>query len=227
MKVSTRIIISVLLLALIGGGTFWLARRPLGSNEETDSLDPASGPQVVLSGSELRHSEGGLLAWKVIMDEVELQAGGGQADVKGLREGLVYDKQGTPQLKIAAQKVTVDTAQQNFEMTGQVTVTSPKGVIITTDRVQWFNNERRLHCPGGVVMKTKRIAIATSLLNYMVDQEIVNCPNQVRMYSGNNRLSGNSLTYNVATEIVDLVGGIQMTINPQEARELLKELRKR
>ena len=77
---------------------------------------------------------------------------------------------------------------------------------------------------GAVMMKAKRLVIATTGLDYLLQTDDMKCPNQVRMYSGNNRVVGRSLTYNVETGIADLVGGIQMVINPEEAREIMREL---
>ena len=78
----------------------------------------------------------------------------------------------------------------------------------------------------GGVLPVAPVGHNTMLTDYIKpEQTFVTCPNQVRMYSGNNRVSGRSLTYNVTTGIADIVGGIQMMITPQEARQLLKELR--
>lgn len=174
--------------------------------------------------AESKHVEHGKVAWRVILDEVALETGGSAVKVQGLREGIIYDQTGQPALRVTAKQIRGDTTRKNFEVMGQVTVSSPKGLVITTERVKWINDEQRLTCPGQVTMRGKSIVVTTSQLDYNLREEKVHCPNRVRMYSGNNRLVGQSLKYDVKTGITDIIGGVQMVINPEEAKKILKEL---
>ncbi len=225
MKTWHRISLAIALVALSGALTYWATvdsrRRPRAA---TPAKSTQAGPEAVMTSPELRHSEGGKPAWKVILDEVDLGAGGGSVTVQGLREGIIYDQSGTPALRITARQVKGDTLRKDFEVSGGVVVTSPKGFVINTEFVNWLNDQQKVQCPGPVVMKAKTLVISTTGLDYLVSSDDVKCPNQVRMYAGNNRVVGRSLNYNATTGIADIIGGVQMVINPAEAKDILKEL---
>lgn len=224
MKTSHRIAISVLLVAASGILAYVATVRSRNKPPATPPPPAESKPEAVLTSPELRHTEGGKLAWKVILDEVDLHTGGGAVTVRGLREGIIYDDAGGPALRVTAKQVKGDTIRKNFEMMGDVEVTSPNGFVITTQLMRWINDEQRIHCPGPVMMKAKSLVIATTVMDYLLRTDMVQCPNQVRMYAGNNRVVGRSLNYNAKTGITDIIGGVQMVINPEEAKEILREL---
>lgn len=191
-----------------------------------DGSGSGEKPQAILTSPELKHSEGGRVAWRVLLDEANILSGASLVEGSKLREGIIYDRQGVPVIRVTADRVQADATRRNFTLLGHVSVTSPRGILITTQQVQWFNDEQRLHCPTAVTLKAHKLAVTTSTLDYLVEAKLVRCPAAVRLYSGNNRVSGKSLTYNTETGIVDVVGGVQMVVNPSEARQLLKELRK-
>lgn len=222
-KTSQRILIGILVLVVAGALSF-LAVRTLTRRDRPSALPPSAerGPGAVIKSPELQHIENGKLAWKVLLDRLELQTGGGNVAVQGLREGLIYDGNGKPALRITAKQVRGDTQRRDFEVIGQVVVTSPKGFVIRTERATWRNDVQKIDCPGAVSMKAKNIVIATTGLVYTLQADQVACPNQVRMYSGNNRVVGHSLVYDVKTGNVELQD-IQMVINPEEGRQILKE----
>jgi len=226
MKTWQRIVITGAVLGASVALGVWATnawRRP----PEADN-QPGKGPKegdVVLETPQLDHRNAdGSLAWKVLIDRMELQTGAGLVTVQGVREGIIYGPGGKPALRVTAKQVTGNSGSKDFDVTGDVTVTSPQGFVITTDRVQWLNDRQTLHCPGAVQMKTKKMVISTALLDYNLTSDVITCPNQVRMFSGNNVVVGERLNYNVKTKIVDLQN-IQMVMNPEEGREILKELR--
>jgi lipopolysaccharide export system protein LptA len=229
MMLARRVVIMVLAAAASGALAYLvtaaLARGPGPAGGAPPGAEGAK-PQAVLTAPELKHSEGGRLAWRVLLERANLTSGGSLVEASGLREGIIYDRQGRPAIRITADRVQADAMRKNFTMLGRVVVTSPKGIVITTDQVQWLNDEQRLHCPTHVTLKARKLAVTTTTLDYLVEADLVRCPSDVRMYSGNNRVAGRSLTYNTQTGVVDVVGGVQMVINPSEARQLLKELRK-
>jgi lipopolysaccharide export system protein LptA len=229
MQTARRVAITVLAAAASGVLAYFvtaaLARGgPVAPGE--GGAGPDARPQAVLTAPELKHSENGRLAWRVLLDKANLTGGGDLVEAQGLREGIIYDRQGVPAIRVTADRVQADATRKNFTMLGHVVVASPKGIVITTEQVQWLNDEQRLHCPVAVTLKARKLAVTTTTLDYLVDANLVRCPSQVRMYSGNNRVSGSSLTYNTDTGVVDVVGAVQMVINPSEARQLLKELRR-
>lgn len=222
-KSSHRILIGILVLvcavALSFVATRAISRRAQSPAPPGDHQRPA---EAVIKSPELQHREHGKLAWKVLLDSLELHTGGGSVAVQGLREGLIYDGNGKPALRITAKQVRGDTQRRDFEVSGQVVVTSPRGFVIRTERATWRNLEQTIDCPGAVSMKAKNIVIATTGLTYQLQTDKVNCPNQVRMYSGTNRVVGHTLVYDVKAETVDL-RDIQMVINPDEGKQILKE----
>lgn len=230
MKPATRLAISLLLLVVCCGLGYWVTvwweagRRGRGASPSGAS--GAERPEAVVAMPVIKHGENGRLDWKLYLDQIELQAGGSIIGARGLREGLVYDASGAPGVRVTAQRVTGDATRRNFEVTGDVVVTSPKGIVITTDKVNWLNDQQELHCPGPVVMRSRGRVFVASTLDYFINTDLVRCPSQARVYSGNNRIVGQQLTYNVQTGIVDIVGGIQMVLNVKEAKQIMQELRK-
>ena len=219
-----RIAISILMVAASGLLAYWLTARRHGAGGPLPA--PASTPpasQAIMRSSELRHTQQGKLAWKVLIDELKLSKGGSTIAAQGLREALIYDSAGEPTIRITAKRVQGDTSRRNFRMTGEVVVTSPKGFVIKTQTVDWVNDEQRIHCPEQVLMKDTNIVISTTGLDYLLRPDQVKCPNQVRMYSGNNSMVGGSLSYDVKTGVVDILDGVQLMINPQETKKVLRE----
>lgn len=228
MRPTLRYALVALILVGSAGIAFWATRlhsRPPTTAPGSEQATVQSNAEVVVNNPELVATQAGRPAWKVILDKVQLSSGGNTVAAQGLREGLVYDDAGKPIVRITARQVTADINRKDFEVTGQVTVTSPRGVVITTEKAQWLNAQQMVRCPGTVVTRAKNLVITTRGLDYSVQADTLMCPNQVRMYSGNNRLVGRSLKYDNKTGIADVVG-VQIVVNPQEAKQILKELPK-
>jgi LPS export ABC transporter protein LptC len=210
----------VLLSAALG---YWVTvrgqKRPLPPPPA-----PSPGAEAILANPELSYRDkNGHTAWRVLLDSLELESGGNTLTAKGLREGIVYDEKGTPVVRITAQQVTADTNRKDFSVTGKVTVVSPKGMILTTERADWINDLQTVRAPGPVVMRTKSIVITATGLDYNIKTDQVTSPNQVRVYSGNNRLVGRGLKYDLNTGWVDLAN-VQVVVNPSEGKRILQEL---
>lgn len=223
MRYLSRILLAVVVLAASGLLAFWVtvALRSRGPQQPLpDSAQSRS--EAVVRTSEMRHTQDGKLAWRVLLDELQVDRGGQTVKVEGLQEGLVYDRTGAPALRITADKVHGDTAQKNFTVFGKVVVTSPKGFIIRTEQAAWANAQKKVQCPGQVTMKARNIVIATTGLEYALEAETVTCPNRVRMYSGDNTVTGRNLVYDVAHEKT-YMQDITMVIDPEEGRRILKE----
>ncbi len=216
---------AVLLSVALGYWATTAWRQPPPAQEPPPP--PQTESDVVLETPQLDHrNSDGSLAWKVLIDRMELQTGAGIVTVQGVREGIIYGPGGKPALRITAKQVTGNSGSKDFVVTGDVTVTSPQGFIISTDRVQWTNDQQRLHCPGPVQMKTKTMVLSTHVLDYDLVKDTITCPNQVRVFSGNNVATGERLIYNVKTKDW-VMASIQVVVNPEEGKEILKELRGR
>lgn len=211
----------VLFSAALG---YWITVREQRRPASPPPPVPSPSAEAILANPELSYRDkGGRTAWRVLLDSLELETGGNTLTAKGLREGIVYDEKGKPVVHITAQQVKADTNRKDFSVTGKVTVTSPKGMVITTERADWINDLQTVRAPGPVVMKTKSLVITATGLDYNIKTDQVTSPNQVRVYSGNNRLVGRGLKYDVNTGWVDLAN-VQVVVNPSEGKQILQEL---
>lgn len=208
-----RVVIGVAIV-IVAAGIAWLiaervdrGRHPAAPPTIVQSpTPPAAVPkeEVAIQRPEFKHTEEGRLAWQVRLNEMKLSAGGGAVAAAGMREALIYDKNGAPVLRLSARTARGNAADRDLEVSGNVRAVSQEGAIITTEQVQWLEKERRLHCPGKVTMRSRDAALTTNGLNFFVDQDLVKCPNTVRMYSGDNKLSGCELVYNIKTQSYEL-----------------------
>jgi lipopolysaccharide export system protein LptA len=210
--------------AYLGVG-WWLYLRSarVGTGPAAGTLVQTAGPaqrpreEVILQRPSLKHSEGGRLAWQVRLKELRVAAGGQAVAAAGMREALIYDKTGAPVIRLAAQTARGNTSDRNLEVSGDVRAVSQKGALITTEQVRWLEQERKLYCPGKVVLRSKNAAVTTTGLSYFVDADIIKCPNPVRLYSGVNRLIGRQLVYNIQTQAFEMKN-VQAVFNPEAAR---------
>jgi lipopolysaccharide export system protein LptA len=170
--------------------------------------------EVTIKRPVIRHTEGGRLAWQVRLKELQVSAGAEAVAAAGM-QGVIHDKTGLPAIRLTAQQAQGNTANGNLEVSGDVRATSPKGALITTDRVRWLEQERRLYCPGLVTMRTRNAALTTSGLSYFVDSDTVKAPALVRVYSGRNKLIGRQLVYDVRTEAFQMKK-VQAVFNPRD-----------
>lgn len=224
MPKSVRLMLAAALVLLSAALGYWITVREHRASAPSPAPQPAKSAEATLANPELSYRDkGGRTAWRVLLDSLELEAGGNTLTAKGLREGIVYDETGKPAVHIAAQQVKADTNRRDFSVTGKVTVTSPKGMVITTERADWINDAQTVRAPGPVVMKTKSLVLTTTGLDYNIKTDQVISQNQVRIYSGNNRLVGRGLKYDVTTGWVDLAN-IQVVVNPSEGKQILQEL---
>lgn len=220
-----------LLLVIAGGvaafvGVGWwryYQHRPVSATRAgqpgTVAKAPGNAPreEVIIKRPTLKHTEGGRLAWQVRLKELKVAAGGQAVAAAGMREALIYDKTGAPVIRLAAQQARGNTSDRNLEVSGDVRAVSHQGALITTDQVRWLERERKLYCPGKVVLRSKNAALTTTGLSYFVDADMVRCPNPVRLYSGVNKLIGRELVYNIKTQAFEMKN-IQAVFNPEAAK---------
>ncbi len=179
---------------------------------------------VIVERPVLRHTENGQLTWQIQLKQLRISHGGQNIAAQGVEEALIYGAEGKPVMRITAQQVTGDTAQRDFEVSGDVRVVSYRGSVISTDKVQWKQAEQTINCPDEVTFRSRDAVIVTTGLTYYVNQDIVDCPNQVTMYAGNNnKVVGQRLRYDVATADFTLQD-VQMILNVEEAKEKLREV---
>jgi lipopolysaccharide assembly outer membrane protein LptD (OstA) len=229
LRIRDPLVLTVLVVAGIAlawwGMSWWnyLRSRTVSTVAPTQpATAPAPGTpreEVVIQSPTLKHTEGGRLAWQVQLTELKLSAGGQAMAAAGMREALIYDKNGVPTIRLTAQTARGNTSDRNLEVAGDVRAVSQRGVLITTAQIRWIEKERRLYCPQQVVFRSKSAAVTTTGLSYYVDQNLVKAPGIVRMYSGDNKLVGRELVYNVSTEGFEMKN-VQAVFNPAAARQM-------
>lgn len=193
--------------------------QPAGPKPAGQATAPAPGArpreEVVIQNQTVQHTEQGRLAWQVQLTQLKVAAGSQSVAATGLREALIYDKNGAPIIRLTAQTVKGNTTDKNLEVAGDVRAASQRGALITTSRVRWLEKERRLFCPEKVTFRGQNAALTTTGLSYYVDADTVKAPNEVRLYSGDNKVIGRQLVYNVKTTGYEMKN-IQAFLNPQQ-----------
>jgi uncharacterized protein YbjT (DUF2867 family) len=147
-----------------------------------------------------------------------VETGGRTITGGALKEGVIYDKQGRPAVRVTANTVNYDTAKYDFDVAGGVRVVSPRGAVISTEKLHWDNATRTLIAPGSVTVHVREATITTSGLRFDTPTQRVYCPNQIRMDTGRSDAIGQNLTYDLNTGEWQLKNA-QMVISVQEARE--------
>lgn len=216
------------LIALLAGLALglWVHRSLGGRTPATDSREPSpvassAAPkgreEVSVTRPVIRQTDRGRLAWQVRLKELRVAAGAEAITAAGLDEAVIYGKTGTPAIRLTAEQAKGSTADGSLEVSGNVRATTSEGALITTEALRWIEQERRLHCPGAVTVRTRRASLTTSGLSYYVDSDTVRAPGLVRVYSGKNKLMGRELVYNVATEAIEM-RKVQAIFSPKAAQ---------
>ena len=186
-------------------------------------LPPPERPGVIVDQPVIKHTEGGQLAWQIALKKMQISHGGQNIAAQDVQEALIYGADGKPVLRITAQQVTGHTGQRDFEVSGDVRVTSYRGVVITTDKVQWNQAQQTIDCPGEVTLRSADAIIVTTGLSYLVNQDLVDCPNRVTMWAGESKFIGQRLQYNVQSGDFALQE-LQGVLKVEEARQKLREV---
>lgn len=224
LKARTLVGIALLLVVVgVGGWGLWKRLRPPSPEGEAAERE-AGQPLVSLHESVIQQGGAGGGGWRLLVERMDLEAGGRSVSASGLREGLIYDAQGRPVLRISAGRAVYNTQRRDFEVSGGVKVVSHQGAIITTERVLWLPDQQILRCPSAVTLRAEGLTVTTDTLDLHVAEEIVKSSAQVRMRTEHGRLTGRNLTYNLKTGDYTM-DGIQAVFTLEEAREDLERLR--
>jgi lipopolysaccharide export system protein LptA len=221
-RALTTTALLIVLAGLVAGAVLYARRQPFGSQ-----LEPAGGPTeqqanepvVEVEQFSPEHFERGRPAWKVKLAHLAVETGGQIVTAGKMKEGLIYDAQGRPAVRVTADTVKYDTTTYNFDVEGAVRVVSPKGAVISTNKVHWDNKSRSLTAPGQVLLRTQdKMTVVTAGLRFDTPSQTVYCPNQVRMQTDRSSAVGSNLVYKLETGRYDL-RAVQMVIDIQEAKE--------
>lgn len=177
---------------------------PSGPGQPTASGQAATPEGLRMTKPVIRYNEGGRTAWQVRLKELRVAAGAQAMSANGMEDAIIYSKTGAPMIRLTAQSARGNTGDRSLEVSGDVRAASPRGALITTQRVRWIEPERRLYCPETVTVRTRTAAVTATNLSYYVDTDTVKAPGVVRIYSGPNKIIGRQLTYNIVTDAFDM-----------------------
>ncbi len=209
----------VLLAAAVIAHARYLRAKP-ATAPAPRSGPAAQEPGVYIEDFAPKHYQQGRLAWGLQLGKVHLSAGAGDVTAFDLKEGIIYDKQGLPAVRVSADKIRYDLTKRDFEVTGNVEVASVRGAVISTDRVLWTHATGVLKAPGRVAMTAPQASVTTSGLSFDTRTEVIECPREVTIRTAKSSISGRRLVYNLATESFEL-SGVRMSVDIEEAREKL------
>jgi lipopolysaccharide export system protein LptA len=224
MKPLHRTIAGLAIVALATGVIAYAIISSARSSRPSAPPENATGeppPETTMQSAEMTYTEGGMVRWRAMIDEIQLQRGG-EVVAHKLREGIIYDDTHKPALHVKADRIEGNTARKDFKASGEVVVTSPQGFVIRARKVDWINDDQKIHCSEAVRMKAKDLIITSATMDYLLRPNTVTCPSEVYMYSGDNQIEGTGLVYSVKDEDVQL-RDIRMIINPEEARKIVRE----
>ncbi len=223
-----RMTVGVAVLAIAGAIGLALVvlwpRLPPTEEATPAPREEQAEPGVTITRPLIKHTENGRLAWQAQLRELHLSHGGEMLEAKGLEEAIIYSKAGAPLVRITADKISGNTGQRDFDVSGNVRVVSYRGAIITTAEASWNQKEEVIRCPGKVTLKSKQAIITATKLDYFAAEDLIKCPEQVRMYAGDNTVIGRKLVYNIETGNFAL-NEVQMVFHAEEAKEKLSEIR--
>jgi len=154
-------------LAALAAFALYVALGVIFAGGGSIPVPPANVP-IQMYGATITNHRINTRAWSFDYDHAELSPDATNATVEGVRNGIVY-KKGKPNLRISAQKITLDTQTLDFTAIGKVHVEridDPQKRSFDTDLVVWTNNAKlmRMDHPAylhsnGQTMKLEGITV--------------------------------------------------------------------
>ena len=111
---------------------------------------PANVP-IQMYGATIANNRINTKAWSFDYDHAQLSPDASTGTVEGIRHGIVF-KKGKPDLKISAEKITLDTQSLDFTAIGKVHVEKiddKQHRSFDTDLVTWTNNAKEMRLDHG------------------------------------------------------------------------------
>ncbi len=90
---KARTLVGIALLVLVIGAAVWallIRMRQPGADDRAGERE-AGEPMVSLHESVIQHGGAGSGGWRLLVERMDLAAGGRSVSAVGLREGLIYD----------------------------------------------------------------------------------------------------------------------------------------
>ena len=142
--------INVRLAGYLAGGALlvWIVVEVILAGIGTPPLPPDTSG-ITHKGGAVAGNRISNKSWSFDYKSAQLSADGTIGTIEGVRDGVVF-KKGKPYLKIAAQRISVDTTSLNFTAIGKVTIRmigDPLHRSFDTDFMQWTNGTKLLAMP--------------------------------------------------------------------------------
>ena len=123
-----------------GAFVLWIVIEVILAGIGTPELPPGHSG-ITLSAGDVSGHRISTKSWSFDYRSAQLSADGSVGTIEGVRNGVVF-KKGKPYLKIAAERISIDTNSLNFTAIGKVTASmigDPLKRSFDTDLVQWTN----------------------------------------------------------------------------------------
>jgi LPS export ABC transporter protein LptC len=222
-------LVAVVLLAAIGYASVVVYRRHDGRPRRPRAAHAApegDRPLIEVDQPVLeQYGNGGQLAWRIKLDQISLRSGGGLVEAQRIKEGIVYDDAGAPAVRVSAERAQLNVASKDFVISGRCRAVTQTGAVMTTEKVQWINAERKLHFPDEVVLRHRDVVITTRGMGYTPDDATARAPGQVRARTTSNTVIGRNLEYNLSTGDLALDQPAIIVRDTDEAQRSLDQLR--
>jgi hypothetical protein len=202
-----------------------IARPPEVAAVAPAPVTPGGPPGVTVEHPVLSYTRGDKTAWQAKLRKLEVRSGGQAIAAGPLDEALIFAKDGRPVLRVVAASIKGAANSRDFTIDGPVQAVAERGAIVQAPRVQWYDNDAKLHCFGPVTVRFRNALMNGPEADYLVEQDVVVVPGEVRLTVGSNLIVGQQLTYNVSTDSFQLVR-VRAVLHAKEARQQLQQLRR-
>jgi len=155
---------------------------------------------------------GGKKLWELEAKEVVLSKDEQTLIVEGLDRAVLY-KQGKPYLTVTAERARANNVTKTVVVEGGVKAVTADGLLIRTERIEWDDKERKLLCPGEVVVSGKGVTVSTRSVAFYVEKGLLVCPSPVEAWTPEGgRLFAQKLRADVKRGILTLEGKVRAII---------------
>lgn len=135
---------------------------------------PSSQSGITLHGGHVQGNRISSKSWSFDYKSAQLSPDGTTGTVEGVRNGIVLRK-GKPYLRVAAERITIDTQSLNFTAIGKVHVVvidDPQHRSFDTDLVIWTNGAKllRMDHPSYLHSGDQTLKITSATINFDTSQ---------------------------------------------------------
>lgn len=181
-RLNARSLLALLIIVLAGTLTVTVIRNFQGASLD-ESLE-ALPRNIDLSLKEIRYTEtsDGVRRWTLVADSAAHSVGEGVTRIENIRM-VFYNRQGAEDVTLTARTGTFRVDSREVEALGDVTVKSPRGFALYTERLQYRESDR-----------------------------VIRTDDPVRMISGQMELTGKGMRLSVTDHTLKLLSAVRARI---------------